>query len=146
MAQGPGVVTARRDARVIEEEIERRRTELTVLAAELHRRWQELTDVRLQMRRHSLRFAGSAFAVGAVVAGTFALGQWRTRRRDNLVARGERLRDAVGRIIERPERVAAEPTTTQRIIGSAGSGAAAFLIKAALERVAHTRGRADHRA
>jgi hypothetical protein len=42
MAQGPGVVTARRDARVIDDEIERRRTDLAGLAAELHRRWQEL--------------------------------------------------------------------------------------------------------
>jgi hypothetical protein len=38
-------------------------------------------------------------------------------------------------MVDRPERVAVEPTATQRIIGSAGSAAAAFLIKAALERV-----------
>jgi hypothetical protein len=41
------------------------------------------------------------------------------------LARGELLRDAVGRIIDRPERVAAEPTAIQRIIGFAGSAAAA---------------------
>jgi hypothetical protein len=37
-------------------------------------------------------------------------------------------------MIERPERVAVEPTVSQRIIGAAGSAAVAFLIKAALER------------
>jgi hypothetical protein len=50
------------------------------------------------------------------------------------MARGGRLREALGRIVDRPERVAVEPTVTQRIIGSAGSAAAAFLIRAALER------------
>ena len=39
----------------------------------------------------------------------------------------------------RPERVAVEPTATQRAIGSAGSAAAAFLIKAALEHLSHPR-------
>jgi hypothetical protein len=38
-------------------------------------------------------------------------------------------------MIDRPERVAVEPTATQRIIGSAGSAAAAVLIKAALDRL-----------
>ena len=37
--------------------------------------------------------------------------------------------------IDQPERVAVEPTTTQRIIGTAGSAAAAVLIKAALGRL-----------
>jgi hypothetical protein len=42
-------------------------------------------------------------------------------------------------MIDRPERVAVEPTATQRIIGSAGSALAAFVIKAALERLSRPR-------
>ena len=42
-------------------------------------------------------------------------------------------------MIDRPERVAVEPTATQRIIGSAGSAAAAVLIKAALQRLSRPR-------
>jgi hypothetical protein len=42
-------------------------------------------------------------------------------------------------MIARPERVAVEPTATQRIIGSAGSAAAAVLIKAALEHLSRPR-------
>jgi hypothetical protein len=64
---------------------------------------------------------------------------WRARRRDALTARTGHLREAFARMVDRPERVAAEPTATQRIIGSAGSAAAAFLIKAALERVSRPR-------
>ena len=140
MAEGTGELTevdaqAPRDPRPIEAEIMRRRGELTTLVAELNRRRHDLTDVGLQLRRHALGVAATVLAVGAVAAGSIALGVWRARRRNTLTARGGRLREAFGRMIERPERVAVEPTVTQRIIGSAGSAAAAFLITAALERV-----------
>ena len=140
MAEGTGGLTevdaqAPRDPRPIEAEIMRRRGELTTLVAELNRRRHEFTDVGLQVRRHALGFAATVLAVGAVAAGSIALGVWRARRRNTLTARGGRLREAFGRMIDRRERVAVEPTVTQRIIGSAGSAAAAFLIKAALERV-----------
>ena len=45
----------------------------------------------------------------AAAAGSVALGIWR-------LARGERLRDAAGHMVDRPERVAGEPTATQRIV------------------------------
>jgi hypothetical protein len=77
--------------------------------------------------------------VGAAAAGSIAYRARRARREGTLLARGGRLRDALGRMIDRPERVAVEPTATQRIIGSAGSAAAAFLIKAALERLSRPR-------
>jgi hypothetical protein len=41
----------------------------------------------------------------------------------------------VGRLIDQPERVAVTPTTTQRVLESAASAAAVFLINAALERL-----------
>ncbi len=144
MAEGPGRVTAvdeeiARDPAPIEAEIGRRRRELTSLVTQLTRRGHELTDVGLQVRRHALGVAVSVLTVGAVVAGSIALGVWRGRRRDTVTARGGRLREAVGRMIDRPERVAVEPTATQRIIGAAGSAAAAFLIKALLERAIRPR-------
>ena len=144
MAEGAGRVTEvdeaiARDPAPIEAEIGRRRRELTSLVTQLTRRGHELTDVGLQVRRHALGVAVSVLTVGAVVAGSIALGVWRSRRRDTVTARGGRLREAVGRMIDRPERVAVEPTATQRIIGAAGSAAAAFLIKALLERATRPR-------
>jgi hypothetical protein len=138
MAQGTGRVThtldeAPRDPQRIEAEIVRQRQELTERVAELSKRGHELTDVGLQVRRHALGVTTTVLAMGAVVAGSIALGVWRARRRNTLVARGNRLREALGRMIDRPERVATEPTVTQRILAAAGSAAAAFLIKAALE-------------
>jgi hypothetical protein len=139
MAQGTGGVTealeqAPRDPRRIEAEIVRRRQELAARVTELHRRGHELADVGLQLRRHAVGFSATVLAVGGVAAGVIALGVWRARRRNTPTARGGRLREALDRMIERPERVAVEPTVSQRIIGAAGSAAVAFLIKAALER------------
>ena len=123
-----------RDPQPLEADIVRRRAQLTLLVGELNRRGHELTDVGLQVRRHALGVTASVLAVGAIVAGSIVLRIWRARRRNTLRARSGRLREAFGRMIDRPERVAVEPTATQRIIGSAGSAAAAVLIKAAMDR------------
>src|SRR6185295_7777216 len=119
------------DPRLIEADIVRRRKEITTLVDELSQRGRDFMDVRLQVRRHALGITATVLSVGAVAAGSIA----RAGRRETLTARGARLREALGRMIERPERVAVEPTVTQRVLGAAGSAAAAFLIKAALERV-----------
>jgi hypothetical protein len=144
MAEGADRVTriegpAQRDPRSIEAEIGRRRRELTTLLGQLNRRGHELTDVGLQVRRHALGFAVTAVALGAVAAGSIALGVWRARRRNTLTARSGRLREALRRMVDHPEQVAVEPTIARRIVGAAGSAAAAFLIRAALERVSRPR-------
>jgi hypothetical protein len=102
---------------------------------ELNRRGHELTDIRLQVRRHALGITASVLAVGVIVASSIALRVWRSRRRNMLRARSGRLREAFGRMIDRPDRVAVEPSATQRLIGSAGSAAAAVLIRAAMDRL-----------
>ena len=124
---------APRDPRRIEADIVRQRQELTARVAELSQRGHELTDVGLQVRRHALGVTTTVLAMAAVTGGAIALGVWRARRRNTLIARAGRLRQALGRMVDRPERVATEPTVTQRILAAAGSAAAAFLIKAALE-------------
>jgi hypothetical protein len=139
MAQGTGGVTQidapARDPRAIEREIRGHRGELSTLVGELNRRRQELTDVKLQLRRHGMGVATGLLATGAVIVGSFLYARWRARRYNSLIARGGRLREAVGRMIDRPERVASEPTVGQRLLASAGSAAAAVLIKAILERL-----------
>lgn len=140
MAEATGWVTetdaeAPRDPQPIEADIVRRRAELTRLMGELTRRGHELTNVGLQVRRHALGVTSTVLAAGAIIGGWIALKVWRVRRRNTLMTRSGRLREAFSRMIDRPERVAVEPTATQRIIGSAGSAAAAVLIKAALGRL-----------
>jgi hypothetical protein len=128
-----------RKARTVADGIMQRRTDLSALVAELDRRRHELTDVRLQMRRHALGVTITVLAMSAAAVGSVAYGRWRAGRRKTVVARGRRLRDALNRMIDRPERVAAEPTMMQRILSSAGSAAAAFLLKAALQRITRPR-------
>ena len=140
MAEAPGRVTeadaeAPRDPQPIEADIVRRRAELTRLMGELTRRSHEFTNVGLQVRRHALGATSTVLAAGVIIGGWIALKVWRARRRNTLKARSGRLREAFSRMIDRPERVAVEPTATQRIIGAAGSAAAAVFIKAALERL-----------
>ena len=127
-------MTGARDPVAIEADIVRQRQELTMLVSQISRRGRELVDVKLQARRHVVGVAVTLLAVAASAAGSIALGVWRARQRNKLTARASRLREALGRMVDRPERVAVEPTVMQRILGAAGSAAAAFLIKAALER------------
>jgi hypothetical protein len=148
MAQDTGSVTtqidtrATRDPRTIEREIRGHRGELSTLVGELNRRRQDLTDVKLQLRRHTMGVVTGILATGAAIVGSLMYARWRARRHNSLIARGGRLREAVGRMIDRPERVATEPTVTQRMLASAGSAAAAILIKAILERFTHSSRRA----
>lgn len=145
MAQGTGGVTvieatARREPRAIEEDITRRRGELTALVGELNRRRHALTDVRLQLRRHPLGVTVGILAVVAAV-GALTVVMRRARHR-TILTRGARRPDGADGMIDRPERVAVEPTATQRILGSAGSAVATFVVKAALERYVRPRLRA----
>jgi hypothetical protein len=104
-----------------------RRGELTGLVQEL--------KLRLQPRRYLVGLAVTALAMGAATAGAVALRRRRVRREASLLARGRRIREAVGRLVDQPERVAVQPTTTQRVLESAASAAAVFLINHALERI-----------
>ena len=113
--------------RAIEAEAMYRRGELTGLVQEL--------KLRLQPRRHIVGLVVTGLTMGAAVAGVIAMRRRRARREASLLARSRRIRDAVGRLIDQPERVAVTPTTTQRMIESAASAAAVYLINAALERL-----------
>jgi hypothetical protein len=139
MAEGPaGMIRIEpppRDPRPIEAEIVRRREELTMLVAELNRRRHELTGLDLQLRRQAMGVLVTVLATGVAAAGSVVYARWRTRRRNALLAKGGHLREAVGRMIDRPQRVAVQPSVTEQVVGSAVSAAAAFLFKAALERL-----------
>lgn len=113
--------------RAIEVEAMYRRGELTSLVQEL--------KLRLQPRRHLVGMAVTVLVTTAAVAGMVAMRRRRARRAATLLARGRRIRDAVGRLVEQPERVAVQPTASQRVLESAASAAAVFLINAALERL-----------
>ncbi len=122
-------VPAHEEPRVqaIEAEVMVRRGELTGLVEEL--KW------RLRPERHLVGIAVTVVGMAAGVAAVVAMRRRRARREASLLARGRRIKAAVGRLVEHPERVAVQPTTGQRVLESAASAAAAYVINAALERL-----------
>ena len=113
--------------RAIRAEAMYRRGELTGLVQEL--------KLRLQPRRHVVGLVVTALAMGAATAGAVAMRRRRARREASLLVRSRRIREAMGRIVAQPERVAVQPTVTRRVLESAASAAAVYVINAALERI-----------
>jgi hypothetical protein len=129
-----GTVSDRTTAQALGGEIATVRYELDELLAELDRRRHELFDVRLQLRRHALGATFTTLAFLATAAAGVGLNVWRQHRRQRLTAQAGRLRHAISRMTEYPERIAAEPTIPGKIIAAAASAAAAALVKKLLER------------
>jgi hypothetical protein len=109
------------------------REELDTLLGELDRRRHEALDVPLQVRRHALGASLTLLALVITAAGSVWLTVWHRRRTERLGARAGRLRQAISRMTEHPERVAAEPTTTGKIALAAANAAVATLVKKLLE-------------
>lgn len=128
----PGM-SPRENTRQLEGEIAVLRDELTGLVAELDRRRHELTDFKLQARRHVLGVTLTGASLLASAAGFVWLSVWRTRRRSQATARIRRLREAVSRMVDPPDRVAAEPGIPARILTAAANAVVATAIKRVLE-------------
>lgn len=131
-----GIAASPRDAtRELEGRIGLVREELGGLVAELDRRRHEALDLKLQIRRHALETTVTGLAFVAAAAGIVWLTARRARRRRRITSRMDRMRTAMGRMMERPERVAAEPTIPAKIFTAAVNAALATVIKKGLERV-----------
>ncbi len=129
----PGA-SPRESSRQLEGEIALLRDELGGLVAELDRRRHELMDIKLQARRHVVGATLTGVGLLASAAGFVWLGAWHARRRRTIAARVGRLREAVSRMVDRPERVASEPGIAARILTAVASAAVATAIKKVLER------------
>jgi hypothetical protein len=120
----------------LQHDIEAIRGNLGGLVSELRERGREAVDVRLQVRRHGVAVGLGALAVAALVAGGIALHRARERRRQTLPARLRRLREAVARMMDDPDRVAeARPRVSRKIAASGGSAAASVLAKRIAQRL-----------
>ena len=126
--------TSRAVAKDLGSEIATVRAELDTLLGELDRRRHEALDVTLQLRRHAFGASLTVVAFVATAAGSVWLARWRRRRRERLPAQAGRLRHALSRMTEHPERVATDPTVTTKILTAAANAAVAALVKKALER------------
>ena len=126
--------TPREAAEELGNEIVVVREELDTLLGELDRRRHEALDVPLQLRRHAFGASLTVLALVATAAGSVWLTLWRRRRRERFGAQASRFRQALSRMTEHPERVAAEPTVAVKIATAAANAAVAILVKKVLER------------
>ncbi|OLD92871.1 MAG: hypothetical protein AUG84_00310 [Chloroflexi bacterium 13_1_20CM_4_66_7] len=108
--------------------------------AELDRRRHEATDIKLQIRRHP----GAVAAAGGVVLlllGGVAYAIWAAHRREQPMNKVKRLRLAVSRMIDEPQKVAkAEPTVPEKILAAASTVAATMITRKLIERAMNTAG------
>jgi len=122
-------------AEVIERAIAAKRSHVDLVVRELDRRRHHLTDWRWMLAHHAPALAITAGALalgtGAIIAGALA----RSRARRRPVARLARLRRAVARMVDQPERVASTPTAAQRILVAALGPLAAAGAKLLLKRL-----------
>ena len=99
------------------------------------RRRHDAFDIRRQLRRHALPVIGGIVALAATVA---AMTVWALRRRlarHRLRPKMQRLRHALGRMVEKPDRVAREnPNVVRKIAAAAGTTAATMLAKKLMRR------------
>ena len=123
-----------RPPREIERDIEHLRTRLDHSLAELDRRRHELVDVRLQMQRHPRVFIGAGAFVVLVLGGVgYAI--YHARKREELPRKARRLRIAIGRAVDKPQRVArGQPPVWEKIVAAVGVTIATSLAKKMVER------------
>jgi hypothetical protein len=119
----------------LELEVERRRSGLATIVDELDARRHELLDWRLQVQAHARTLRNVAVAAAVIGVVAVAATVRRSRQRRRLVARAERVTEALSRILEHPDRVArAEPSATRRALTGLLTGAAGLIFRKLAER------------
>jgi len=131
---GQGSVKGGNGMHELEGEISEIRGRLDESLAELDRRRHEATDVKLQIRRHPA-VVGAAGGVVLLLLGGVAYAIWAAHQRERPMNKARRLRLAISRMIDEPQKVAkAEPTVPEKILAAVGTAAAAMITKRLLER------------
>ena len=137
---GQGSIRPENGPRELEGQISEIRGRLDHSLAELDRRRHEATDIKLQIRRHP----GAVAAAGGVVLlllGGVAYAIWAAHRREQPMNKVKRLRLAVSRMIDEPQKVAkAEPTVPEKILAAASTVAATMITRKLIERAMNTAG------
>ena len=125
-------------AEQLEREIGVIRGNLAEIVKELNLRRDEVLDWRRQLKRHASALWKAAAAVGAITAGIIVLSIWRSRRRERPIVKAQRLRRALGRIVDDPERVARPRSYMGKVTAATASAAGGLLVKAIAQRALST--------
>lgn len=117
-------------------EIETLRQELGTLVAELDRRRHQLTDVRGQLRRHPAVVLAVAGGAALLVGGLLAVSLRSRRQHHRPAVRVREARRALARLLDHPQRVAAEPSMGVKIATAAGVAAGSAIARRVAEQFA----------
>jgi hypothetical protein len=115
-------------------EIDTLRGELGTLVAELDRRRHEAFDLSLQARRHPMVVIAAASTVALLVGGMIALVVGHRRERQRPSTRVRETRRAMARLLDHPDRVAAEPSLGGKVLAAIGTTAGTVVVKRLLGR------------
>ncbi len=130
MGEGANGVKATREVvGRVSGEVETLRVELGGLVDELDRRRHEAFDLGLQVRRHPVAVALAATAAALVVGGLLAIATRERRRRRRPSVRAREARRALSRLLDHPDRVAAEPSIPNKIATAVLTVAATAIAK-----------------
>ena len=137
-AGGRGAVPPAPDdkAEALAEDIEKIRGRLGGMVSELDHRRHDLFDMRKQLARHAVPLVLTGLALLGLAAGGIALSARRRRQRETFGARLQRLRQALARMIDKPERVASAPSPERKIATAAAAALASVVVKRWAERIA----------
>jgi hypothetical protein len=120
--------------RRVSSEIEGLRGELGSLVAELDRRRHEAFDLGLQARRHPVAVIVAASAVALVVGGLIAAAVRSRRQHRRPAVRARETRRALARLLEHPQRVAADQSVLQKVVGAVAATAGTAIAKRLVDR------------
>ena len=126
------------------ERVEKSRVRLDTLVSELDQRRHVVSHAKRMLSEHpTLALVAGVAAVGAI-GGAIALIVQHHQERELLTAHAGRLRSAMGRMIEHPERVApAGSTIPGKLIAAAGSAVTTILVKRLFETLTKPATRPD---
>jgi hypothetical protein len=120
--------------RRVSSEIEGLRGELGSLVAELDRRRHEAFDLGLQARRHPVAVIVAASAVALVVGGLIAAAVRSRRQHRRPAVRARETRRALARLLEHPQRVAADQSVLQKVVAAVAATAGTAIAKRLVDR------------
>lgn len=115
-------------------EIDTLRSDIGNLVAELDRRRHELFDLKLQAKRHPVALAVAVAGAALVLGGLVALAMRSRRERHRPSRRAREVSHAVARLLEHPDRVAAEQSTRDKILVAAGVAAGTAVARRLVDR------------
>ena len=120
----------------LQREIETIRENIGGLVSEIDHRRHDLFNVGSKLRKHGMSLAIGGVALISVAAGGLLLARHRARVRQSLPARAARIKAALVRVVDHPERQAPPPQSIGlKILAAAGTAAASILVRRLLQRL-----------